>query len=79
MTYHLPSDLHELIERRISSGAYANGEDVLRDALVSLSKRDEEVQAIREGIADMEAGRVLPLRDFDRQFRLRKNIAPDDR
>jgi predicted transcriptional regulator len=57
---------------------YANEDEVLRDALGALSQRDIELQAIREGIADMEAGRVMPLREFDRQLRLRKHIATED-
>lgn len=78
MTYHFPPDLDDLIKQHINSGAYANEEDVLRDALGALSQRGEELLAIREGIADMEAGRVMSLRDFDRQFRLRKHIATTD-
>jgi hypothetical protein len=32
------------------------------------------VRAIQEGIDDMEAGRVMPLRDFDRGFRIRHGL-----
>jgi hypothetical protein len=42
---------------------------------MTLRSREEEVCAIQEGIDDMEAGRVMPLRDFDREFR-RRNALP---
>ena len=62
----------------MNSGWYANEEEVLREALGVLTQRDEEVHAIREGIADMETGRVMPLDEFDREFRRRKNITFDE-
>ena len=37
---------------------------------------NEEVAAIQAGIDDMEAGRVQSLREFDREFRRRKNMPP---
>lgn len=46
----------------------------LSEALRALKCRHEEVLAIQEGIDDMEAGRVMPLREFDTQFRQRKGL-----
>jgi Arc/MetJ-type ribon-helix-helix transcriptional regulator len=77
MSYQFPSDRDEEMRRRMATGQYSSEDDVLRDALSALRWRDEEVAAIREGIEDMEAGRVQTLRKFDREFRERKNIPQD--
>ncbi len=80
MTYHFPPDLATEIQLHMATGQYSSEDDVLRDALQALraSKcHDEEVAAIQQGIDDMEAGRVKPLREFDREFRQKKNIAQD--
>ena len=65
------------IKQRMKTGQYASEDEVLREALRALKLRDDEVAAIQEGIDDMEAGRVKPLREFDREFRERKNIPQD--
>ena len=77
MTYPFPPDLAEGINERMASGQYSSEDDLLRDALHALRWRDQEVVAIQEGIDDMEAGRVKPLREFDREFRERNNIPQD--
>lgn len=77
MTYQFPLDLEEGIKERMASGRYSSEDDLLRDALHALRWRDQEVVAIQEGIDDMEAGRMKPLRDFDREFRERNNIRQD--
>jgi Arc/MetJ-type ribon-helix-helix transcriptional regulator len=46
MQVNLPPDLEALINKRLSSGAYQNVEDVLRDAL--------EAQDAEEGWTDEE-------------------------
>ncbi|MEQ8789816.1 MAG: hypothetical protein RIC55_26215 [Pirellulaceae bacterium] len=76
-TYEFPSDLAHQIKERMTTGQYESEDDLLREALRALRQRDEEVVAIQEGIDDLEAGRVLSLREFDREFRERKNISPN--
>ena len=76
----LTPDLDDAIQRRIASGRYASQSEVIRAALRVL-ERDEEEQArkfaaldaaIARGIADAEAGRVMPL---DEAFaRIRKEV-----
>lgn len=76
----LPPDVDEAIRRRIASGRYASPDEVMRAALRAL-ERDEEDKArklaaldapIERGIADADAGRVLPL---DEAFaRVRKDL-----
>ena len=77
MTYQFPPDLDQDIKERMASGLYSSEDDVLRDALRALRSRDQEVAAIQEGVDDMKAGRVMPLREFDRTFRERNDIPQD--
>ncbi len=39
-------------------------------------EREETIQAIRQGFADIEAGRVRPIEDFDREFRQKHGLQP---
>ena len=67
MQMNLPPDLETLINRRLSSGAYANAEEVLRDALEAQdaeeSWTDEERRAlsahIEEGYQQAERGQLI--------------------
>jgi Arc/MetJ-type ribon-helix-helix transcriptional regulator len=62
------------IQRQVATGAFATPDDVVREALAALRSRDDEVLAIQQGIDDMKAGRVKPLREFDREFRRRNGL-----
>jgi len=42
----------------------------------SAIEREETCQAIRRGAADIEAGRVRPVEDFDREFRRKHGLSP---
>jgi Arc/MetJ-type ribon-helix-helix transcriptional regulator len=75
MSVEIAADVWDEIQRQLASGAFASHDDLLREALAALRFRDEELRAIGEGIADMEAGRMVPAREFDRQFRERNGIA----
>jgi Arc/MetJ-type ribon-helix-helix transcriptional regulator len=67
MQLTVPPDLESLINKRISSGGYANAEDVLRRALISQdaeeSWTDEERRAlsvhIEEGYLQAERGELI--------------------
>jgi putative addiction module CopG family antidote len=74
MSIDVPPDVMNAIQRQIASGAYSSPDQLLREALAALESRDAEVLAIQEGIDDMEAGRVKPLREFDREFRRRNGL-----
>jgi predicted transcriptional regulator len=37
-------------------------------------ERQETQQAIRQGLADIEAGRMRPFEDFDREFRKKHGL-----
>ncbi len=67
MQLNLPPDLETLINKRLSSGAYTNAEDVLRHALEAQdaeeSWTDEERRAlsahIEEGYQQAERGQLI--------------------
>jgi Arc/MetJ-type ribon-helix-helix transcriptional regulator len=77
MAYQLPTDLETQFSLRVATGHYADLDHVLRDALSALDSRDREVAAIQEGIDALERGDVMPLEEFNRQFRAEKNIPLD--
>lgn len=60
MSMQLPADLNAAVQSFLVSGRYADEEEVLREALAVLRKRERDFAAIQEGVADMEAGRVRP-------------------
>jgi Arc/MetJ-type ribon-helix-helix transcriptional regulator len=75
MAYQFPPDVEKLMREHMASGSYISEDEVLRDALQILgefvhskTEVDEEyrqtVDAVREGIADVDAGRTRPLRDI---------------
>ena len=74
MSVDLSPDVWNEIQRQLATGDFSSPDDVLREALAALRFRDAEVLAIQEGIDDMEAGRTMPLREFDREFRLRNGL-----
>jgi predicted transcriptional regulator len=39
-------------------------------------QREVTLQAIRQGLADVEAGRVRPFEDFDHEFRQKRGLPP---
>lgn len=74
MPYQLSPDVEKLVQQRMASGGYASADELVRDALDALeqfrySSEDakeeyrQAVNAVREGAADVEAGRMRPLRD----------------
>ncbi|MEX0977967.1 MAG: hypothetical protein WDZ48_03900 [Pirellulales bacterium] len=78
MTYEFPPDVDKLVKQQMALGGYASEDEVLRHALEVLGQfafSPEEINeeyrqslsAIRDGIADMEAGRMRPLRDIIRE------------
>ena len=75
MANQIPADIDERVSALLATGRYESRDDVLRAAIRALELHRDEVTAIQEGIDDMEAGRVMPLREFDRDFRGRNNIA----
>jgi len=72
MSVDLSPDIWNENQRQVAAGVFATPDEVLREALAALRDREQEVIAIQEGIDDMEAGRMRPIREFDREFRQRR-------
>ena len=80
----LAPDIDDAIQRRLATGRYASDDDVIRAALRVLERDEEELSrklaalddAIARGIADAEAGRVLPLEEAF--VRIRKELGLPD-
>jgi antitoxin ParD1/3/4 len=66
MTITLPPELQTFVEAEIASGKYTSADDVLGKALQLLrdhQRREELLQAIDQGIADSESGRITVFDD----------------
>jgi predicted transcriptional regulator len=77
MSYRLSADLENSFAAFLANDRYPDMDAVLRQALAALTWREGEIAAIQEGIDDLEAGRVRPLREFDREFRAANGIPFD--
>ena len=74
MSVEIAADVWSEIQRQLATGAFASHDELLREALAALRFRNEELLAIGQGLDDMEAGRVTPIREFDRQFRQKNGL-----
>ena len=78
MIYQFSPDLEDEINERMASGQYASQDELLRDALRALRLQDADVTAVKQAIADMEAGdRGIPFDQFVEEFRAKNDIAQD--
>jgi len=68
MQITLPDDLN------LADRAAAAGFSDVAEYLAALVERDAERAAIQRGVADMNAGRLQSLEEFDAEFRARHNI-----
>jgi predicted transcriptional regulator len=77
MPYPFPPMLDQLVREELATGAYRSEDDVLVEAMQALRDRDEAIAGIREGLSDLDAGRVRPLGDVDSELRTKHAIAPN--
>ena len=56
MTYQFPPDVRQLVKERMASGQYPSEEALLREALLALGEQEEDLKAVQEALADVEAG-----------------------
>ena len=75
MSYIFPPALDRLVREELATGAYSSEDDVLVEAMQALRDRHEAIAGIREGLSDLEAGRVRPLVDVDADLRTKHGIA----
>jgi Arc/MetJ-type ribon-helix-helix transcriptional regulator len=55
MNQSLPADIQQRIDAQLASGGFASEEDVLREALESLERRQHGLRQLREMVAVAEA------------------------
>ncbi len=74
----LPEDLQQFVDHELASGRY-NCTDELVIAGLRLLQRDrhEAVEAVKEGLAQMERGEGIPLDEAFDEIRKRRNISPN--
>jgi hypothetical protein len=63
MSDPFPPAIDRLVRKELATGAYKSEDDILVEA------------GIREGLADIVAGRVRPLGDVDSELRAKHGIA----
>ena len=56
MSYQFPPDVEHLVTQRMKSGNYATEDDVLRDALRTLTEHTDDLAAVVEAVARFRAG-----------------------
>ncbi len=81
MNHTFPSDIAERIKAQLAPGDSANKEQVLREVLETLEKRQQGLARLRDMVAEAEAdvaaGRVGPF-DVDEIMRdVRQRLAKD--
>jgi predicted transcriptional regulator len=74
----LAPDIRRMIADEFALGGYVDEQDVLRHALSALAEQRETISGVRRGIADVAAGRVTPLDEYERSFRRQHNL-PNER
>lgn len=62
MSQPVPVDLESSVRAYVTTGRFANEEEVLRAAMVALERQEQAVSAILEGMDDEAAGRVTSAR-----------------
>lgn len=70
----LSADVEEMIRREMARGGYADENELLRLALSAWADNREMVAAVREGLADAEAGRAKPWREVLDEIRQRTDL-----
>ena len=64
MHIELPPELEPFVEQEFSTGRYATREEIVIQALCWLrNERQEAVSGIKQGLDDVAAGRMQPLRE----------------
>ena len=71
MTLDLSKGAQSILDRELSTGDYMSASEVVEIALrdrAAKREREETIQAIREGVADAEAGRMCSVEETFRRI-----------
>jgi antitoxin ParD1/3/4 len=75
--------LEEVVDRLVASGRYNSKSEVLREGVRLVEEREKHLQALdaalAKGLADIEAGRVKPLREVTERLIAKYQKMADDR
>ncbi len=78
MQYEFPSDIQQRVRAQIESGQFRTEDDVLREAIDTLEKRQRGLQElrnmVREADEDIAAGRVGPFNAKETKAAVRKRL-----
>ncbi len=75
MAFSFPPDLQQFVRDRMASGKYASEEELIRDAFLALTEEEEDVAAVREAVAEWQAGDPgIPLDDAVQTIRRKHGI-----
>jgi putative addiction module CopG family antidote len=76
--YQLPLDIERRVRAQIESGRFETEADVLREAIDTLEKRQQGLEAlrhmVREAEEDIAAGRVGPFRPEETKRAVRRRF-----
>lgn len=78
MPYHFPPDIEQRVRAQIENGRFETEDDVLREAIDTLEKRQRGLREIRDMIRqaddDIAAGRVGPFNAEETKNAVRKRL-----
>jgi len=76
MSYQLPPDVVELVQKQIATGRYTTEDEVLREALNALAAEDAEIRAVEEALDLLEDGDPgIPLQDAFAALRAKYGVS----
>lgn len=76
MSYVFPTEIRQLIDQNLATGAYSSDEDVLQAALRVLSDYHTTISDIRQGVVDYSSGRGQPLAEAVTDIRRQLDSRP---
>jgi len=79
MNTHLPADLEQFVQSQVRSGRYSSSEEAITAAVRLLRQQEEAEEArvlegVRQGLADVRAGRTQPLAEAFADIRRDLNL-----
>ena len=78
MQYQFSSEVNERIDAQLALGVFKTPDEVVINALDALDQQNADLASIKRGLEDEQAGRLRPLREVDREFRLRNGVSPQE-
>jgi Arc/MetJ-type ribon-helix-helix transcriptional regulator len=77
VSYSFPPELSRLVREGLATGTYGSEDELLLEAVRVLNERNEAIAGIREGLADLDVGRVRSLGSGDAELRMKYGIRRD--